>query len=71
MTCQCQADVHLLSVSGPGDESERIPIVQRSLKLDKIGVDRSDQTHVDVTTEFIDLNRDAMLHMVLKMAVMR
>lgn len=71
MTCQYQGDVHPLSVSGPGDESERTPVVQRSLKLDKIGVDRSDQTHVDVTTEFIDLNRDAMLHMVLKMAVMR
>ncbi|MFB6476758.1 hypothetical protein ABER99_28215 [Paenibacillus glucanolyticus] len=60
-----------MSVSGPGNESERTPIVQRSLKLNKIGVDCSDQTHVYVTTEFIDLNGDAMLHMVLKMAVMR
>ncbi|PJN47974.1 hypothetical protein PAEVO_66780 [Paenibacillus sp. GM2FR] len=60
-----------VSISGPGDESEGIPVVQRPLKLDKIGVDCSDQTHVYVTTQFIDLNRDAMLHMVLKMAVVR
>lgn len=58
-------------ISGPRDKSERTPIVQRSLKLDKIGVDCSDQTHVYVTAQFIDLNRDAMLHMVLKMAVVR
>ncbi|KOP65734.1 hypothetical protein AMS62_11115 [Bacillus sp. FJAT-18019] len=61
----------ILSVPGSRYESKCAPVVKRTLKLDKIGINCCNESNVYMTAEFIDLNRDAMFHVILKMAVMR